>query len=44
MSGDAEMMDTKNPPGEEYEEIREQVRFVRSTRCVRVPCPNKIRI
>jgi hypothetical protein len=38
MSGgqDAEMTDLKNPgpPGEEYEEIREQVRCLRSTMCV----------
>jgi hypothetical protein len=44
MSGDAEMMDTKSPPGEEYEEIREQVRFVLSTTCVLISYPNKIRI
>jgi hypothetical protein len=47
MSGqDAEMTDLKNPgpPGEEYEEIREQVRFVPSTRRVLISCPIKVRI
>jgi hypothetical protein len=48
MSGgqDAEMTDLKNPgpPGEEYEEIREQVRCVRSTMRVLISCPNKVRI
>lgn len=44
---DAEMTDLKNPgpPGEEYEEIREQVRFLRSTSCcVLIFCPNRIRV